>query len=202
MLKKPTKYYDELHFGEFYHIYNRAISSDLLFVSENDMKYFLRRLNYYIIPLSDIYAYCLMPNHFHLMIRLKDVNEISIKAENISNSIFTQAFSNLFNSYSKTFNKIHKRKGRLFLYSFRRIIIEDDDYKRVLINYIHRNPIHHYYKSDYESWKFSSYHSFLSDSKTRLKRNEVIELFGSVEEFVTFHKQNIQKEGVENYFLE
>jgi len=202
MLKKPKKYYDELHFGEFYHIYNRAISSDLLFVTENDMKYFLRRLNYYVLPVSDIYAYCLMPNHFHLMLRLKNVNEISIDAENISNGLFTQAFSNFFNSYSKTFNKIYKRKGRLFLYSFRRIIVVDDDYKRILINYIHRNPIHHHFRSDYESWKFSSYHSLISDSKTKLRRKEVIELFGSVDEFVNFHRDNIQNEEVKNFYLE
>ena len=69
-----------------------------------------------------------MPNHFHLMIRLKDVDEISIDTENTSSGLLTQAFSNFFNSYSKTFNKIHKRRGRLFLYPFKRIIVKDDDY--------------------------------------------------------------------------
>ena len=202
MLKKPQKYYDELHFGEFYHIYNRAISSDLPFITENDMIFFLKRFNNYLLPLSDIYAYCLMPKHFHLMLRLKDVDEVTIETESISNSIFTQAFSNFFNSYSKTFNKIHRRRGRLFLYSFRRIIVKDDDYKRILISYIHRNPIHHHFRRDYESWRYSSYHSFLSKRKTRLRRKEVIELFGSENEFIAFHKSNIRKDGIEDYFLE
>ena len=110
--------------GETYHIYNRAVGDETLFKSEKDYKYFIKKLKRFIIPVANIYAYCLIPNHFHLLLSIKESDDISglqnIEEQEYSKFI-SKVFSNFFNSYSKSFNKIHQRQGRLFIKPFKRI---------------------------------------------------------------------------------
>lgn len=124
-----------------------------------------------------IYAYCLMDNHFHLLIIIKDDGEI-----------VTQALSNLFNAYAKAFNKANNRTGSLFEKHFKRIRINDENYLRQLIVYIHLNPKHHF-DVDFSNFKFSSYKAYLSDKETKLERVKVLELFGDRENFIFTHQQ-------------
>lgn len=207
-----TKYYsktnkqEDLIPGNSYHIYNKAIGKDKLFTSDNDYYYFLQKLSRYILPVADIISYCLVPNHFHLLINIKEFeslrNNMSSKYSETPNVYLSQVFSNFFNSYTKSFNKAHRRVGRLFLYSFRRILVEDDDYLIYLINYIHRNPIHHGISKSFTEWKYSSYQAIISKNETNVNRNIVLALFGSTEEFVTYHNENITKSGFNKYLLE
>ncbi|MEZ5022874.1 MAG: hypothetical protein R2728_06355 [Chitinophagales bacterium] len=92
------------------------------------------------------YAYCLIPNHFHLLIRVKSEAKLKKEFDNDIqdwNAIINQKFSNFFNSYTRTFNKFKDRKGKLFMLPYRRKQISDDIYYTQIIGYIHRNPIHH-----------------------------------------------------------
>ena len=70
---------DEIEEGYFYHIYNRGNNSEKIFFSEENYAYFLKLLTKYIFPVADIYAYCLLNNHFHILVRIKEKNEIEIK---------------------------------------------------------------------------------------------------------------------------
>jgi len=193
---------ETLSFGETYHIYNKTVGNELMFKTENDYQYFLNKLTRFILPISNIYAYCLIPNHFHLLLGIKEMDTISnlLHIEN-ENSILRK-FTNFFISYSKSFNKAHRRQGRLLLQSFKRILVEDGDYFTSLINYIHRNPIHHGIVTNYMDWKYSSYNAFLSDYKTNIDKAEVLAYFDSLEDFVTFHEENKIKPGTEKYYLE
>jgi len=193
---------ETLSFGETYHIYNKTVGNELMFKTENDYQYFLNKLTRFILPISNIYAYCLIPNHFHLLLGIKEMDTISnlLHIEN-ENSILRK-FTNFFISYSKSFNKAHRRQGRLLLQSFKRILVEDGDYFTSLINYIHRNPIHHGIVTNYMDWKYSSYNAFLSDHKTNIDKAEVLAYFDSLEDFVTFHEENKIKPGTEKYYLE
>ncbi|MFD1016935.1 transposase [Winogradskyella rapida] len=93
----------------YYHIYNREINSETVFQDANNMSYFLKLVEKYLIPKVNILAYCLLNNHFHFAIEVtadtKDVN---------------QAFSNLFNAYTKAYNKQNSRTGALFERPFKK----------------------------------------------------------------------------------
>ncbi len=204
--QKAVNQYEKLQFGEIYHILNKAIGNEKLFISQKDYFYFLQKLEHFLLPWIDVLAYCLIPNHFHLLVNIKEMDEIPDKllwpGGDDKEKLIIQTFSNFFNSYAKSYNNIHNRKGRLFLYSFKRILVDDDDYLTYLISYIHRNPIHHGLSDDYASWKYSSYNAFLSDKPSKVNKEYVLELFGSKEEFVSFHEDNRTKKGLKGYLLE
>ena len=138
--------------------------------------YFLNQVSKYLHDKVSIYAYCLMDNHFHFVVKI-DENEKTV----------TQAFSNLFNSYVKAFNKQNDRTGSLFEKHFKRIRIENEDYLRDLIVYVHLNPYHHF-GVDYKNFKFSSFKSLISKKETKLRREEVLEYFGTIGNFIFCHE--------------
>ncbi len=159
---RTTNKQEDLIPGNTYHIYNKAISRDKLFITHNDYSYLLQKLGRYILPIADIIAYYLIPNHFHLLINIKEYDcqciKMPSKYSETPHLYISQIFSNFFNSYTKSFNKAHRRAGRLFLDAFKRISVDEDDYMIYLINYIHRNPIHHGISKSFADWKYSSYH--------------------------------------------
>ena len=157
-----------------YHIYNRGINGEIIFNSDENKTYFLKLYSKYLENKVETFAYCLMDNHFHFIIRIINEKEV------------TQALSNLFNAYAKAFNKQNNRTGSLFEKHFKRIQIENETYLTNLIQYVHLNPKHHL-DQDYKRFLFSSYQSLLSDKPTKLIREEVIQLFDSKENFIYCH---------------
>jgi hypothetical protein len=105
----------------------------------------------------------------------------------------SQSFSNLFNAYTKAFNKSYNRHGALFERPFRRKQINFDPYLQNVIAYIHNNPVHHNICEHPIQYPWSSYITCLSDKPTKLQRTEVISIFNDVENFKLAHgkKQNI-----------
>lgn len=185
---------DEIEEGYFYHIYNRGNNSEKIFFSEENYAYFLKLLTKYIFPVADIYAYCLLNNHFHILVRIKEKNEIEInklkfstveKPKEVSAS---RQFSHFLNAYSQAVNKKYARTGSLFEKRFERKRISDDHYLRQVILYINTNPLKHNLVEKPKDYKWSSYNSHISNAKTKLKRKEVIELFDDVDNFVLCHK--------------
>ncbi|MEQ9300891.1 MAG: transposase [Cyclobacteriaceae bacterium] len=129
----------------YYHIYNHVNGDEDLFREEENYHYFLRQWTKYIEPVAMTYAYCLMPNHFHFLIRTKTSKVFGNLGglDTQPSKIITQAFSNLFNSYTKAFNKKYSRRGSLFMPNFKKKPITSDAYLTAIITYIHRNPVHH-----------------------------------------------------------
>lgn len=160
--------------NKFYHIYNRGINGTTIFASDENKRYFLKLYLKYLENKADTFAYCLMENHFHFVIRV-------IKEEEI-----TQALSNLLNAYAKAFNKQSDRTGSLFEKHFKRIQIESQTYLTNLIQYVHLNPTHHL-DIDYKTYPFSSYQSMISNQPTKLVRDEVLAYFEGVENFIYCH---------------
>lgn len=205
---------DPLQPESFYHIYNHGIGSDAIFFNDENYIYFLKKFTEFISPVANTYAYCLMPNHFHFLVQIKSEKEIfeflkeneKLPDENITLTAFkalsggiteigffslhiSKQFSNFFNGYSQALNKQQGRRGSLFLRSFKRKEIASSEYLKSLILYIHSNPVHHGFVEKITDWKYSSYHSLISDKTTQLKRQEVIGLFEDIGNFKFSHQQ-------------
>lgn len=180
---------------KYYHIYNHANGKENLFVNEGNYHFFLRKYAHHINPIADTFAYCLMPNHFHLAIRIKPEEELQLSKSFKpleSSKYLSKQFSNLFSSYTQAFNKQQNRMGSLFIPNFSRKHIDSDEYFRQLIHYIHFNPVHHGFVDDLRDWKHSSFKSFFSAKATSLKREEVIGWFDDKENFWSYHQNEIE----------
>ena len=192
--------------GCCYHLFNHAVGKDNLFERENDYLYFLRKLKEHICPVTDVLSYCLLPNHFHLVIRIKTQLEIEEflklkmdackfdkgKEENeyFLSSQISKSFSNLFTAYAKHYNFWKGRTGTLFKRTFRRKEINDSGYLIRLICYVHQNPVTAGFVEQPQDWKYSSYSAVLGLKATLVLRNEVIELFGDLENLRYCHEKN------------
>ena len=117
--------------GTFYHIYNRGVNKGLIFLESRNYDYFLRKLDSYTFDFVDIYSYCLMPNHFHLLARVKEKKHLNSEggfqqADSIKLTPIEKAFRDFFISYAKTINKEYDRTGALFQFKYKRKPIRDE----------------------------------------------------------------------------
>ena len=191
-MKKNIKPLDP---GTFYHVYNRGNNGQNIFFEKRNYALFLQKYAKYVSPVADTYAYCLLGNHFHILIRTKSEKEITLfKGDRVLNPVSLEAgkivslqFSHLFNSYTQTINKTYNRTGSLFERPFRRILVTSDAYFSQLVYYIHFNPQKHGFVDGFEDWEYSSYHSHLENKPTKLNRDEVIKWFGGKSEYQKFH---------------
>ena len=184
--------------GVYYHIYNRGNNCENLFLEERNYPYFLTLYAKHIEPIADTYAYCLMRNHFHFSLRIKTEEEYVEETSRVSETREvlrkynpSQQFSNLFNAYAKAINKGYSRTGSLFEERFGRIPVTSSSYFETLIFYIHFNPQKHRFVSDFRDWSWSSYHALIGNGPTKLKRDEVLNIFGNVKGFEEFHRGRV-----------
>ena len=171
--------------GQYYHVYNRGNNGENIFIEEKNYNYFLEKVKKYILPIADVYAYCLLKNHFHIVLRIKDKIDLP---EKFKEKIHLP-FSNLFNSYSKSINKAYNRTGSLFQEHLQRNRIEGEEYLKQVILYVHLNPVKHQFSKDFQSYRHSSYRSFLSDKSSSIDRECIIKLFSDLENFIFCHDE-------------
>jgi putative transposase len=158
--------------GCYYHIYNRGNNRENIFHEQKNYYYFIKLYTKHILPVADTYAYCLMKNHFHFLIQIKE--DLS-GLENLTG--LSQPFSNFFNAYARAFNRAYGRTGALFQRPFGRIRVTNDVHFIRLITYIHQNPQKHGFVDDFREWPYSSYHVLLSDKPVFLQRDRVLAMF-------------------------
>jgi putative transposase len=188
---------------QYYHVFNRAVGKEKLFINEDNYRYFFQQFSKYISPVSDLFCYSLLPNHFHFFLRMKDARIITEQMEALNyrhgvdasfiSTFLLQQFSNCFNAYTKALNKQQKRKGKLFMEPFNRKHVTNSDYYTKLIHYIHANPVHHGLCKKAEEWPYSSYHLLQHSPTGWLRRDEVMRWFGSLSGFKRFHEQPIER---------
>lgn len=184
----------------YYHIYNRGNNGENLFYNDKNYLYFLKLYKKHIFPIAETFAWCLLKNHFHLLVKIRTDEEIcnnfNIKVEKLDKKP-SQQFSNLFNAYVQAINKQNNRHGSLLETPFKRKQIKDEQYLKNLIIYIHNNPIQHNFVESLENYKWSSYSSLISNKDTYIEREKVTELFDNKENFVFAHQQKIDIIGIE-----
>jgi putative transposase len=198
---------DQLQPSTYYHIFNHANGDEDLFWETENYRYFLQQYYKHINNIADTYCYCLMPNHFHLLVRIKTKEAITTHLPGFKNlegvaasNMLSKQFSNFFNGYSKAFNKKYERRGSLFLKNFTKKAIIQKDYLLAVILYIHLNPVKHGFTCQPADWKWSSYHNFHLERLPFLNA-----LFESPENYFRLHGDKISAyadyETLECYFL-
>ena len=127
--------------GELFHIYNRGNNSDKVFYSRRNYLFFIEKMNTYISPYADILAWCLMPNHFHFMVSVNEVelmlpnglNHVEIidpltgtKRVGIKTRTFNQSIGIMLRSYTNAIHNQEGRTGALFQEETKAIILTDN----------------------------------------------------------------------------
>jgi putative transposase len=178
-------FYPILEAGKYYHVINRGNNGDNLFYHPKHYHYFLQKYAELLSDYIDTFCYCLLPNHFHLLVRVRSDNyRINLRNDG---QVVSNQFRKFFLGYAQAINKQEGRTGSLFQKNFKRLLVEDDDYRRYLVFYIHFNPQKHGIDLDFKHYSYSSYQSLLCNRPTKMKREEVIAWFGSEEKFIEAH---------------
>lgn len=192
------KYHPHLYEGNFYHIYNRGNNREEIFFKRKNFSYFLSKYDKYLANFVDTYAYCLIPNHFHLLIKVKSEAEIipnvkkrwKLNTDNLNislSNIISHQFRSFFVSYAMSINEQEKRSGSLFLKNFKRKQVQNDIER--LIFYIHFNPVHHKICASFEDYKWSSYNKILSNHNKKKVYEEILGWFGGEENYIKYHRE-------------
>lgn len=203
-----------------YHIFNHANGFENIFKEPENYRFFLEKYRKYISPMAETYAYCLMPNHFHLVIRIRKTTVIEelirnknnrypsnkISNENISKvqnfgdvkitndeieKFLSKQFSNLFSSYTQAFNKVNNRMGSMFIKNFKRESIENKRHFLNAVIYTHRNPVHHGFRESMDEWPHSSYFDVVFNEDTFAESQKLLAVFGGIESFIQKHKDSL-----------
>ncbi|MDN3579846.1 transposase [Mucilaginibacter flavus] len=170
-----------------YHLYNRGNNKDLIFFDDKNYGYFLNQFKKHVLPFCEVFAYCLMPNHFHFFIRVTNKD------------LFERGLKDFFISFSKAINKKYNRVGSLFQGRYKVSEITSNSYFTKIITYIHQNPFVAKLVQTLGEYKCSSYNAYLSDKETVLSKKEVLEWFGGIDGFLNNHKIIVKDDSLNEY---
>ena len=136
--------------GHLYHIYNRGNNRERIFYSRENYLYFLAKIRKYLTPQLRIFAWCLMPNHFHLLAQVR---------EEATMATCGAAFRTLLSSYTRAIQKQENRTGSLFQQQTqaRNLVDGDADYAGICFCYIHQNPLRAGLVRELGEWPWSSF---------------------------------------------
>jgi len=138
---------EPLTYGRYYHIYSHGVGNRDLFRETDNYDYFLDLYDKHISPIAETYAWVLMKNHFHLLVRIKEELEVEAPTPDrvlnpVRGNVPSLQFSKLFNSYAQAINKRFNQRGSLFERPFKRKLIDNKTHFKNVVLYIHNNPVH------------------------------------------------------------
>lgn len=202
--------------GLYYHVYNRGNNGETVFRQERNYRYFLELYALHIYQIAETFAYCLLPNHFHFLIRIRDAINLPRKFQSISETVVPdsnrhprsihvmlgQQFATMCGSYAKAVNNAFHRTGSMFEKPIHRKIVTSEAYFTNLVAYIHRNPQNHGLIDDYRIWPYSSYSILLSEKPSRLERSTLLNWFDGVEGLKEIHEREVDEKGIEAFLFD
>jgi len=211
-------YMEPIEEGRFYHIYNHAAGNSDLFMADDEYRRFVQSYFYYLYVCVETYAWCLLRNHFHILIRVRTNPEqaeiFQVIKKNYPEGCFygdhftetkpyaaSQQFAHLFNSFTKQINRKQDKHGTLIQGPFKRKRVVDEANFHHLVCYIHRNPIHHRIMKSYTDYQYSSYCEILGSESTFLERDNLLTMMGGRENFIEAHREFKEKLD-EKFYLE
>ena len=196
-----ANYHIPLFPDRIYHIFSRAVGNEKLFRERDNHRYFLEQFHKKAGTVADLLAYCLLPNHFHFLVRIRSENDVKKVFESVKSGkqfseencpdFIMERFSNWLNGYTKAFNIRYKRKGALFIDYLRRVEIGKDDQLLNTLFYIHKNPVHHGLVKKIDHWEWSSFREILNEHDRFVSGKEAIDWFGGKDQFEAFHRKPV-----------
>lgn len=151
--------------GSYYHIYNRGADQRSIFRSEENYRYCLRLMSKYLERLQiTMIAYCLLPNHYHWLVRQDGEERAGLLPQRG------------FNAYSTAFNNHNNRSGTLFEDRYKAIVVTTDDYLRHLCRYIHANPVRHGIADAVDLWPYSNSLEWIEQRPGQLVNRDFVKM--------------------------
>jgi putative transposase len=163
------------HEGGYYHVYNRSANKQDIFLRSSNYHYLIGVIKRFVSKGIQVIACCLMPNHYHFLLRQEAEYSVS------------QLIQSVFNIYSKAFNRMYDRSGTLFGSPFHAIEVLHEGYLIHLCRYIHRNPLEADLVDDIRHWPYSNYLEWINKRNNRLvDRNFIDANFSNPTEYEKF----------------
>jgi len=167
-----------------YHLYNRGVNRANIFSTAENYRYCLRQIKDVLTQVpATMFAYCLMPNHYHFVIRQD--GDISL----------SEFIGRLFKRYTQAYNRQQDRTGPLFAGRFRSIHVGTDEYLIHLARYVHLNPVAAGLCATAEEWPFSNYLEWTGRRNgTLIDRDWVQQYFSTPASYIKFIGQPVSSE--------
>ncbi len=151
--------------GQYYHIYNRGAHRLSIFREPENYLFVLRKLKFYALKFNlKLIAYCLMPNHYHFLIRQEGEQRAGLLPQMV------------FNSYTKAYNKRYQHSGTLFQDNYKVKFVQTSAHLLQLCRYIHANPVKDGFAAHPEDWPYSNYLEWIGAREGTLFDPEFIRL--------------------------
>lgn len=141
-----------LQHNKLYHLYTRGNNRETVFYTPENYRYFLAKLRHYLTPHLRILAWCLMPNHFHLLVQVREDADLQQCSTDLRI---------LLSSYTRAIQKQQKRTGSLFQQHTRAKELTTEPYALTCFCYIHQNPLRAGLVGDPSQWVWSSYPDYV-----------------------------------------
>ncbi len=183
------------------HIYNRANGRENLFREYENYRYFLQQWHKYVTRVAQTLDYCLMPNHFHIFVKVDEETDIQQQRrekrdlqgfqnlEGFKGLKISQQFSNLFNYYNEAYNKRYGRKGNFFSPNFKKKAFASDDYVATVTVYIRLSPAHHGFAGSIKEKPCSCYAKPTRIKLSFLNKAAIINRIGGIRSFTNYRKE-------------
>ena len=150
--------------NEIFHVYNRGNQKQPIFFNRGNYLYFLQKVRYHLFPICDVLAYCLMPNHFHFLIKTNEKTVAPVSTPNplIKNTVFSKELGKMLSSYTRALQKQQGFTGSLFQQKTKAKQVsgqlpDGEDYVASCFAYILNNPVKAGLVKCPEDWEFSNY---------------------------------------------
>jgi len=205
--------YKKFEENGIYHIYNRGVGKMKIFKDDQDFRVFLSRLKENLFPEKkkiensilkkevykrkllppksfDLICYCLMPNHFHLLIQQK------------TNFPISKIISKVCTSYSMYFNKRYNRVGSLFQDTFKAVFIENNEQLLWTSLYIHENPIKGNLIKNLKNYEWSSFKDYVRLNNTSIcKKDILLDQFNSTKSYLKYFENPKKNKEAQNQMI-
>ena len=160
--------------NNYYHLFNRSINEENIFYNDDNYLFFLRKYNK-LTEYVDTLAYCLMPTHFHFLVKITTNETSKLK----------RAIGDLLSGYAKSINQQLNRHGSLFQQHTKAKYIKSQKHLIALIHYIHQNPVRSKLVNKLEDWRYSSYKDYIGIRNGKLpSTKELLSLYKNIDEFI------------------